>query len=85
MNDVLRSLLALASSLTLVACGPPGIGEECSASDSTEECEDGAVCTKEAAATVCRKLCETQVDCPNGTTCSGVSGGSNKSCQPTVP
>jgi hypothetical protein len=73
--------LALLTSL-LVACGKPGLNEECSTSNSTDECDDGLVCTKEANATVCLKSCTNGEACPTGTTCSGVSGGSEKSCQP---
>lgn len=75
--------------LVLVMCGllvaacAPGEGEECDTSNSTDDCDDGLVCTKEATATVCRILCDDPaVVCPDGTTCNGISGGSHKSCQP---
>ena len=80
--NVMRSILA-AVILTLAACGAPGEGESCTTSNSTDECDNGLVCTKEASATVCRKLCDdANVTCPTGTTCNGISGGSHKSCQP---
>ena len=68
-----------------VGCGKPGEGEMCSTSNSTDDCDSGLVCTKESAATVCRTLCDdAAVQCPTGKTCSGISGGSHKSCQPVV-
>ncbi len=73
------------AAVLLVGCGPAEIGEECSTSNSVDECVDGAVCTKESTQTVCRKLCTLPADCPDGTTCSGISGGSLHSCQPTAP
>lgn len=65
----------------LAGCGAE-IGEDCEDSGSPDECVDGAVCTREATQTVCRQLCETQDDCPTGTTCNGISNGNLKSCQP---
>lgn len=74
--------LVLVMCLLVAACAP-GEGEECDTSNSTDDCDDGLVCTKEATATVCRILCDdASVTCPDGTTCTGISGGSHKSCQP---
>ena len=69
----------------LFACSSkPGVGDACTTSDATDECDDGLVCTKEATKTVCETLCDSaSVTCPMGTTCTGISGGSHKSCQPT--
>lgn len=78
--------LVCALLVCLVGCADkPGLGEACSTSNSTDECDSGLVCTKEAAQTVCRKQCTTQADCPTATTCSGIAGGSLHSCQPTTP
>ena len=72
--------LALAAGL---GCGAADLGEQCDTSNSTDECVDGAVCTNEAdGVNRCRKLCTTMADCPAMTSCNGISGGSNKSCQP---
>ena len=74
-------------SFLLAACGQPGEGESCEGSNSTDACDDGLVCTKEAKETVCRLMCDDPaVVCPDGTACNGISGGSHKSCQPkTTP
>lgn len=73
----------LVAALFVVACGKPGEGEECEHSNSTDDCDDGLVCTKETAKTVCRLLCDdANVVCPTGTTCNGVANGNHKSCQP---
>jgi len=77
-------LRSICFALLLFACGKPGVGDSCTASDNTDECDDGLVCTKETTKTVCETLCDdTTVTCPMGTTCTGISGGSHKSCQPT--
>ena len=74
---------ALIIALALVGCGKPGEGEDCDTPNSTDDCDDGLVCTNEAAGNVCRKLCDdATVVCPTGTTCNGISGGNHKSCQP---
>lgn len=79
---VLSGGLALAFVLA-VGCGAAEIGEQCDTPNSTDECVDGAVCTNEAdGINRCRKLCDSTADCPPATTCNGISGGSNKSCQP---
>ena len=68
--------------LLLIGC-TAGEGEECETSNSTDDCDEGLVCTKETAATVCRILCDdAATQCPSGTQCNGISGGSHKSCQP---
>ncbi len=74
--------LVLVFAMTLAACAP-GEGEPCDTSNSTDDCDDGLVCTKETKETVCRILCDDpSVVCPEGTACNGISGGSHKSCQP---
>lgn len=74
--------LLLTAAAPLAACDKPGLGEACTTSNSTDECQDGLVCTKESSGTVCRQSCTLQDSCPMGTACNGVSGGSEKSCQP---
>lgn len=86
MTSIRRALLAVGATLLIagtIGCGAAEIGEECDTSNSTDECVDGAVCTNEAdGVNRCRKLCNDMADCPAGTSCNGISGGSNKSCQP---
>jgi len=65
----------------LVGCTSE-VGEECDDVGSTDDCEDGAVCTNEGDGGVCRFLCDDQVQCPAGHSCNGVSGTNLKSCQP---
>jgi hypothetical protein len=68
-----------------LGCGGAELGESCDDSGSTDECVDDAVCTNEDQGAACRALCAEQVDCPDGYTCNGVSGTSQKSCQPDDP
>lgn len=71
--------------LALPACGGQAeIGEACeTASATTDECVDGAVCTNESGGGfVCRKLCTEQAQCAASEGCNGISGSSLKSCQP---
>lgn len=69
--------------LGLVGCGGADIGEECDSAGSRDECVDGAICTNEEAdVNRCRRLCDTDEDCETGESCNGVSGSSDKSCQP---
>ena len=86
MNTVRRAIVWASLTLTFafaLGCGAAEIGEQCDTSNSTDECVDGAVCTNEAGGiNRCRKLCVEMADCPAGTSCNGISGGSNKSCQP---
>jgi hypothetical protein len=79
--------LAFLALAPLAGCSGAGeVGEACDKSNSRDECVDGAVCTNEADHTNrCRVLCERQEDCKPGTSCNGISGGSNKSCQPDKP
>lgn len=74
----MRALLLV---VMLTACGGD-IGDECENSSSTDECVDGAICTREATQTVCRKICDKQDDCAAGESCNGVPQGTGKSCQP---
>ena len=78
---------AVLLALWLVACGssPAGEGETCVRSNSLDECDDGLVCTREQAQTVCRVLCDdASVRCPTGTICSSIPGGPHRSCQPAI-
>jgi len=79
--------LALVAFAPLAGCSGAGeVGEACDKSNSRDECVDGAVCTNEADDTNrCRVLCTKQADCKAETSCNGISGGSNKSCQPDKP
>jgi hypothetical protein len=75
----------LLAGLALVACGGQAeLGEACeTASATTEECVDGAVCTNESGGGfVCRKLCTEQSQCAGSEACNGISGSGLKSCQP---
>jgi len=74
--------LAIVFTMLTLACGGSEVGEECDEAGSTDECEDGAVCTNEDAGAVCRLLCKETVECPAQHACNGVSGTSLKSCQP---
>lgn len=81
----MRALL-LCVTLGLLGCGASEIGEECDTPNDVDECVDGAVCTNEAdGVNRCRKECRDMPDCPTGTSCNGISGGSRKSCQPDAP
>jgi hypothetical protein len=76
-------LLFIASGvLFALGCGDAEIGEECEGVGSTEDCEDGAICTNEETGAVCRALCADTTQCPPAHTCNGVSGTNLKSCQP---
>ena len=80
---VLLGSLVLA--LVAVACsGKADIGSSCTTGGATtNECVDGAVCSKTIQGTLtCQKQCTDQKDCPTGTTCNGVTGGNLKSCRP---
>ena len=70
--------------MLVMGCGPAELGEECDEVGSSEDCEDGAICTNSSSGeeAVCRLLCAEQTQCPAGTTCNGISGTNLKSCQP---
>ena len=70
--------------LALSGCGGAELGESCDDVGKTDECVDGAVCTKqgEGDGAACRAVCDQHEDCPPGHSCNGVSGTSLKSCQP---
>ncbi len=77
-------LLSFVGMLGALGCGRAEIAEDCVTSSSTDECVEGAVCTNEENGNNrCRKSCVKQADCPEGTSCNGISGSSNKSCQPS--
>jgi hypothetical protein len=76
-----RTVFGLAAFL-LLSCGGAEVGESCDEAGSTDECEDGAICTNENESAVCRLLCKDTVECPPAHSCNGVSGTSLKSCQP---
>ena len=65
-----------------LGCGASDVGEECDGVGSSDDCEDGAICTNEGTGAVCRWLCKETVDCPAGHSCNGVAGTNLKSCQP---
>jgi hypothetical protein len=75
------SLVLMLSSLML-ACGGSEVGEPCDEAGSTDECEDGAICTNEESGAVCRLQCKETHECPAQHACNGVSGSNLKSCQP---
>lgn len=67
----------------VIGCGGSEVGEPCDEAGSEDDCEDEAICTNESGGgTVCREICESQDDCPAGTTCNGIEGTNVKSCQP---
>ena len=76
--------LSLVASVGLAACGGKGdIGESCETASATDECADGAICTNNSSGGfTCRKLCTDQAQCASTESCNGISGGSQKSCQP---
>ena len=90
----MRRLLVSLATLVLVACGPGEIGENCSSGSATDDCVDGAVCSRLPAATpepgdepnddeyVCRAICDMNADCPAGETCQRAEGTMLSSCQP---
>ena len=87
MGFVARSSRTLAAAIlasaVLVGCGGEAdVGEECDTSGAEDECVEGAICTAEGEAAVCRDLCADQADCASGEACNGVSGSNIKSCQP---
>ncbi|MBI5508102.1 MAG: hypothetical protein HY903_05055 [Deltaproteobacteria bacterium] len=70
-------------SLCAPGCGGAAeIGEKCDQSGSRDECVDGAICTNGTSGSFCRKVCAAQTDCSATEACNGVSGSSEKSCQP---
>ena len=71
------------TALTVAACGPAAIGEECEDVGHAQECEDDALCTNEADGTAtCRALCFDDTACGADHKCNGVSGTNFKTCQP---
>jgi hypothetical protein len=79
-----RALTLLGVLVGAVACGSSEVGEECDDVGSADECEDGAICTTDRGGTVCRRICDTNDQCPADHECNGVSGTNVKSCQPKV-
>jgi hypothetical protein len=76
----------LVVALMVAACGSSSgttkIGEACSNAGKTDECVDGAVCTKDmSSATKCLKICTGQADCAAVEECNGVEGSSLKACR----
>lgn len=69
---------------TLVACGGADVGEECDEEGKADkECVDGAVCGKDKTGKLmCLTQCTTDIDCPAGYQCSGVSNTNLKGCRP---
>ncbi|HJL19764.1 MAG TPA: hypothetical protein RMH99_29140 [Sandaracinaceae bacterium LLY-WYZ-13_1] len=90
-----RLLITMAALVTLAACGPGEIGQECQGAAIEEDCVDGAICTPTRSETaeplddpnseiyVCRQICEVQADCTEpGMECRRVVGSMVSSCQP---
>ncbi|MBP9112512.1 MAG: hypothetical protein KBF88_06860 [Polyangiaceae bacterium] len=69
--------------LLLAACSSGAkVGESCDTSGSTDECESGAVCSKNTSSTLlCLKTCVSQSDCTSTEDCNGVEGSSLKACR----
>jgi hypothetical protein len=68
----------------LAACGGGAkVGEACTTSGATDECESGAVCVSNASTTpVCLKSCTQASECASTEDCNGVSGSNVKACRP---
>ena len=75
----------LLSGVVSVGCGRAEIGEECDGVGSTDDCDEGAICTNEEGRGICRQLCTETVQCPAAHTCNGIAGTNLKSCQPERP
>lgn len=83
----MRKFLLLGSFLIAVVVGAcsskADVGSSCANDGKTDECVDGAICSKTATgALTCQKICTDQNQCPTNTTCNGTTGGSTKSCRP---
>jgi hypothetical protein len=85
MTYQLARLVSTMAALAVLGCGEAEVGEACDKPGSTDDCEDGAVCTNEDGGAVCRLLCTDTVDCPPAHGCNGISGTNVKSCQPDQP
>jgi hypothetical protein len=88
MKPVKAALCFFAATLVLAlaGCGGSGdkIGDSCATEGSlTDECGDGAVCTRSVVDTalVCRQLCQQNDECAASETCTGLTG-SSKACLP---
>lgn len=82
---MMRLLLTVALALVTSGCGGADIGEECPRDETGSEdpCVDGAICdTTVDDRAECMKLCDDDTDCPDGTSCNGVSGSNEKACHP---
>jgi hypothetical protein len=84
MRTTITTTCAAVLALLAAGCGGAEIGEDCDTAGSADECVDGAICTNESSGggAVCRETCDAHEDCPDGHSCNGVSGSSQKSCQP---
>jgi len=78
----MRSLGWVTLLAVFLACGANKIGEECNDQGSTDDCESGGVCGKNAAGTVvCLKICSDQTQCTADEDCNGVDGTNIKGCR----
>jgi hypothetical protein len=77
--------ILLLGTFSSIGCGRAEIGEECDGIGSTDDCDEGAICTNEEGRGICRLLCTETVQCPAAHTCNGISGTNFKSCQPDRP
>ena len=76
-------LFVLLCVLGASACsGKADVGEECDTPGSTDDCENGAVCTNDLGGRRCRRVCNDDTQCTALEACNGVSGTNIKSCQP---
>jgi hypothetical protein len=84
MKHILVSTVAFLVLTAMVAgcSGGNKIGESCTKQGDTNECVNGAVCTKDTANILkCLKTCTTQSDCQATESCNGVDGSSLKACR----
>lgn len=77
-----RIFFIAAMMLLCTGCASAELGESCEKPGSADECVDGAICTNDGDANVCRKACGDDSECESGEQCNGITGTNTKSCQP---
>ena len=80
-----RWVTMVAAAVAMSSCGGADVGEECPQDETGSEdpCVDGSICdTTVDDRAICMELCEDDTDCPDGTSCNGVSRSNQKACHP---